>query len=80
MADQPVPVYKPNGPQIKYLRKRAGLSVDEVVAALAQLGIERHPDTIRRAERSGPCGFQLVNGIAEVLDVDPDEILVSGNA
>lgn len=75
MAEQTVPVYTPNGPKLRYWRKRRGLSCDEVVAKLAKRELIRHPDTIRRAERSGQVGFRVINALAEIYDVEVDELL-----
>lgn len=70
-------ITRADGAKMRLAREAADLTVDELVAALADReGIERHPDTIRNAElgHSQP-GIKLLHAYARVVGKPFTELL-----
>lgn len=63
---------KVNGPVLREIRERKGLTAEEVGAAIG-----RHPQAIRRIERTPDrVGRLFVGQVARVLEVDVDELIL----
>jgi len=59
---------KVNGAAMRVIRERSGMTVDDLVQRLAQLGLRAHPDTIRNIELGHrQPSVKLLAGIAEAL-------------
>lgn len=74
-----MPQLQADGKKIRRIRTRLDISVNELVAALAEhQGLPRHPDYIRNIElgHKQPSA-ELLGGIARVLGVSRDQLLAS---
>lgn len=67
-----------NGAALRAIRERSNLSVRDVVAELAALGIDAHEDHLRNVETGRRnAGRALATGLARVLRVPSTAILAA---
>lgn len=70
------PIGDQNGPAIRAIRKRSGLSVRAMCDLLKQEGVEIHPNSFRNVETNARgASEELVAAIARVLKVPTVAIL-----
>jgi transcriptional regulator with XRE-family HTH domain len=68
----PVPTVQPDGPAIRRLRTRRGWNPSDLGSRIG-----RHAKSIARLERGGRASEVLICQVANVLGVEPSEIILS---
>jgi transcriptional regulator with XRE-family HTH domain len=65
-----MPLTRANGPAIRAIRERSGLSIREVVDLLAEADVTIHPDYLRNIELGHKRGSaRVLNALARALHV-----------